>query len=285
MKLNKILENRNDRVVILCSVPVVVVLALLLCLCIRPLSVYVYNCYFELLALAVGWFFLWVLVFIWKRLSDAHPINRVIILFVIVATMLVSYPYAKQITKGRYVFYKYGLYDIPREDVDRIKSAVVAFEYKNWDVVKKHLDSCSLSSQEFFSYSIATMRDRVGLVNTSKENFAKIIENREMNPSVLALYASMAEDFGGEFKEEFLKTKMSIKREIDNIESLYKAIRNKDLVLCKELVCRHGHFWFEHEVQEMILNDENSITTLEQIVMKDDDGQQFKKSLEYAWGL
>ena len=278
-------EIMRRRIMILCFVPVVLILVGLLFICIEPLSVYVYNCYFEGLVLAVFWILFWSLIFVWKKLSDSHPINRGILLIVLAVTMLITFPYAMNIAKGRYFFYKYGLYRVSHSDIEQLMSAFEAFENKDWESVQQHLNSCSTSSLEFFSYSTGCLRDKLDMIEKSKSNFKIIIDNYEMNPSVLALYASMAEDFGGTFKEEFLKAKQDVKSKIDSIDTLYDAIHIKDSDLCKELIGRYGNFWFEKQTQKMILDSDNCIPTLEQIVIKDDNGQQYKTMLEYAWGL
>ena len=160
-----------------------------------------------------------------------------------------------------------------------------ALKCKEWESARLHMDSCSKNGQKFFSYSMKCVRNKVGIVETSKQNFAKIIEEYKITPSVLALYASMATDVGGTFNEEFLRTKQQVKAEIDSIEVLYDAICAKDDSLCRLLVHQHGRYWFEAEVLDMILNADDCVRTLELVVMKEDYGQQYKKMLKYAWGF
>ena len=281
----KMLESRQGRVLITCLPPVLLLCVSLLFLCIKPLSVYMHNCFFEVLALSVGWILFWILFIVWQKLSDSHPMNRALILVIVSITILLSFPHAKIIAKGRYVFYKYGMHLVPRSDIRHIKLAIKCLENKRWEIAKLHIDSCSKESHKFFSFSIGRILQQIKTVDTSKENFKKILTVYEMTPSILAIYKSMANDFGGAFAEDYLYAKKCVKEKIDSIEELYNAVSSNDNSLCKTLVQQNGNYWFEPMLVEKILASEDCVPILKQLVIKDDCGKKYKKSLEYAWKL
>ena len=278
-------ENRKLRFLILSLVPVALLCASLLCLMIRPISLYVRNCSFEILLVAISWILIWGVIFIWKRLGGSRPINRFLVLLFIGITVLTSYPNAKKIAKGRYVFYTQGLYALSHHDVQHIYSAIASLDRLDWESAKMHIDSCSQSAREFFSYSTGKIMDNVGKVDMSIENFEKLLNQYELTPSMLALYESLAIDFGGDVYDGYKRQCEKILEEVNNIDELYEAIAAKDVERCHELIHLHGRYWFEPEVQDMILNSEDCIRTIQQVVMKEDRGEQYKRTLEYAWGI
>lgn len=277
--------TRIDISRIMISVPAVLLFISLLCLCIKPLSVFVYNCYPEIIVLALGWVVFWLFVILWKRIKDSHPINLAIMLVLVIITAVASFPYAKKYAKGRYLFYVQGLYAMSYEDVGHIESAIEAFEEKDWDSVKSHLESCSRKSRDFFSYSTSRLLSEIELIDISKQNFSIILEEYKITPLILSLYESLAHDFGGTFQDDFLNMRTMILAEIDKIDLLYDAIGRNDTDECLSLISSHGYYWFETEIIDLIINSDDCIRELQRIVVKDDDGLKFKENLIYVWGL
>lgn len=278
-------EGKRGRIMAILSVPVILAGLSLLALCIRPLSSYVMKCYPEIIGIAVAWMVLWAFILIGRKLRDAHPMNLAVMLFAIIITMAASFPFAKKYALGRYMFYSRGLYAMSYDDVRHIESAIAAFEEKEWDSVKSHLDSCSRKSREFFSYSTSKLLSEVELMEISKRNFTIILNKYQMTPLILSLYESLANDFGGTFQEDFASMRDMILTEINNIDKLYEAIDRHDPDECMKLLSAHGYYWFEKEIIDTLLNSDNCIQTLEKIVMKDDKGVKYKENLAYVWGV
>ena len=278
-------DNRKSKILLLLSLPGFLLILSLLLLCIKPLSIYVSNCYPELIALSLLWVLGWTFIIWLKNLKDSHPMNIIIMIFIIIFTMVVSYPYAKGYSVARYVFYKRGLYAMSYNDVQNLEAAFLSFKNKDWESVKSHLENCSPHSRKFFSYSWSKMHDEIKLIETTKQNFSLLMDTYQITPLLLDLYQSLASDYGGSFNDDFVNMKKHVLTEINNIDYLYEAIYDDNADKCLELISTHGYYWFEQEIIDMIVNSEDCISFLKQIVMKDDNGFNFKKNLIYVWGL
>lgn len=278
-------ENRKLRYLIVISVPALLLCFSLLCLISESMYLYLSKCYPEIVAIALMWTLIWGFVFLWRKLLGENPITKLIVVSLIIVTMIASYPYARRVAAGRYVFYKNGLYGVTQKDVEHIYAALNAFQLRDWAYAKSHIDSCSSKSRKFFSYSTGKLLNDIAKVEVSKGQFSTILENYELNPSIFALYGSLAADFGGSFKEGYINVKQTITDEINSIEGLYLAVKMNDDELCKKLISLHGFYWFEPEIQEMLLTSDDCIKLLKKMVIKDDDGQHFKHNLKYVWGL
>lgn len=284
-RVRDFIKNNKRFIILLLSLPTLLLFISLSSLFYEPLFVYVYNCHVELISLTIAWIFSGIFIFIFKRLKSTNPDNLIIAIALVIITMIVSYPHAKNIARGRYVFYKHGLYAIPRKDVEHLKSATIAFQKKNWDLSKSHLDSCSKNSKDFFSYSMKNIYTKLERIETSKRNFAIIVDKYELTPSIMKLYESLANDYEGKTLEDYTNVKKTVLKEIEEIEMLYKTINDNDNEQCNYLLSSHGHWWFEKEILEYILNSQDCIATLKEIVMKDDNGLQYKENLKHVWGL
>lgn len=283
--MKNMFKNRKLRFLIVISLPVIMLCLSLLCFMSELMFLYLSKCYPEVIAIAIGWLMLWGFVFLWRKLSGENPVKKVMVLALILVTMIASYPYARRVASARYIFYKNGLYGVTKQDVEHIYAALYAFESGDYEYAKSHIDSCGSQSRKFFSYSIGKLLRDIAKVEVSKEQFSKILENYELNPSIFALYGSMATDFGGSFKEEYLIVKRTIADEINSIDGLYLAVMINDDGLCKELISKHGYYWFEPEIQEMLLASDDCVSLLKKMVIKYDDGQQFKLNLKNVWGF
>lgn len=283
MYLKHLLHNRDLRIFL--SVPVFSLIVVLLCLCVKPLSIYVFNCYFEVLAVTVAWVALWGFIFMMRRLRNAHPLNSAIALALVVATLSISFPYAMNVAKGRYLFYKRGLYALSHKDVNCIKSAITAFQEKDWELVKSCLYGCSDAAFDFFSYSTGKIFKELRRLEMSQSKLDYILDNCQVTPSIYELYKSFAVDYDGDYREGVKMMTSVLLGEINKIDELYKAISQKDVECCLELISSHGYYWFEPAIMEMLQDSDDCISILEKIVIKDDGGEQYKMNLKYAWGL
>lgn len=279
------LDNRKEKTLLLVSLPGFLLILSLLFLCIKPLSIYVFNCYPELIALSLLWTLGWAFIIWFRKLRGSHPMNMIIMIFILIFTMVFSYSYAKKYSVARYMFYKRGLYAMSRNDVQNIEAALLCFENKDWESVKSHLANCSPKSREFFSYSWSKILDEIKLIETTKQNFSTLMDTYQITPLLLDLYQSLAIDYGGTFEEDFAEMKNHVLTEIDKIDNLYQAIDSHNADECLRLISAHGYYWFEHEIIDTIVKSEDCVKLLKQIVMKDDNGYDFKKNLIYVWGV
>lgn len=278
-----LLENKC--VVILLSLPLCVVCISLFGLCNERISMYIFNCHIELIALILLWILFWSLVLIWCKLKQCHPINYAIFVVLVTISVVVSFPFVKDIAKGRYVYYKYGLFTMSHKDVEHMTAAIDAFNNKKWELAKLHLDSCNKNCNKFFSYSRKKIYSKLERIETSKNSFSKLLENYDLTPSMLKLYESLANDFGGNLLEDYSYTRDSVLNIINNIEKLYEAISCNDLDLCLNLISTYGLYWFEPEMKVIVINSQDPIQTLQSVVMKNDNGKQYKQNLKNVWGL
>lgn len=279
------LDNLRLKLILLTSIPTILFILSLIFLCTTRLSVYIYNCYIEILAIAIGWMILWGLIFILRKLKDSHPINLALVLTLVIITITLSYPSVRKVVIGRYVFYTRGMYTLSHNDVRHIKSAIEAYRNQEWKLVKSHIDSCSNSSREFFSYSTSKLYNEVEKQETAINNFSNILNNYKLTPQILELYESLAYDYGGRFQDDFVQKKEAVRLEIENIDMLFEAIESNNEDKCRELIVTHGFYWFEPAIQEEILTSCNCIQTLKEIVLKEDSGKTYKTLLTYAWRL
>lgn len=280
-----LLESKYKSIVMLLSLPLCLLFVTLLGLCNKQFSMYIINCSIELIALASVWLIFGALVIIWSKLKQSHPINYAMVLVLVLISIVASFPYVKDIAKGRYVYYKYGLFAMSHEDVVHMQAAINAFENREWELAKSHLDSCNKNCNHFFSYSRKKIYSELERVETSKNTFSSLIGKYELTPSMLKLYCTLAEDFGGSTLEDYLETREKVLNNINDIEKLFEAINSNELDLCVNLVSSYGLYWFEPEIQAKVLDSHDPILVLKNIVMKDDNGKQYKQNLKNVWGL
>lgn len=283
-KMQNILRGKA-KVLITLSVPVLLLIVSLCALLSERFSVYVRNCYFEIISVACIWVFLCAFIILLRRMKQSSVINMVIPLILIAITLACAYPYAMKVARGRYVFYKSGLYAVPSEDIRYIESAISAYEEKDWSLVKSSLDKCSDAGRVFFSYSTGRLYAAVENVELSLSNFKTIVDSYEVTPAIIGLYNSLVDDFGEEVLSEYAYLKENVQNEVDSIELLYDAVEESDAEECLRLISQHGRYWFEPEMLEYICNAPDCVKTLKDVVIKDDNGLTFKENLKYVWGL
>lgn len=284
-RIKQFLDNNKKNLIALLFLPALLSLVLLVSLFNKSLSTILLNFHVEIIAISVAWIILAGFIIIWKRLKGAHPINLVLIILIAGVTLVASYPHIKKIAIGRYVFYTHGLYKLSHNDVKHIESAINAFMCKEWTLAKSHLDSCSSYAYEFFSFSTSNLYSEIDKVETSTKNFSIILDRYELTPSMLELYSSLAHDFGGTLQENYSATCQTVLNNIDNIERLYDAINCDNAEECKSLISEYGKYWFEPELKEEILNSSDLLTALRIIVMKNDNGKQYKRNIRNVWGV